>query len=744
MLLPTKSLIFKYKNCRVLWLAAVVVLSGCSDKSLNDPYPNEPAVANTFYSSFAERPKHLDPARSYSSGEWTIISQIYEPPLAYHYLKRPYELIPLISAALPTVRYFSADHREIELSNNLSDNVNNNISYSIYEITIQPGVYYQPHPAFATNEHGEFYYQQLISSAVAKYRELADFSHTGSREVVAEDFVYQIKRLADPAVQSPIYGFLSQYIVGLAELRQTLLQANAATDLRSYQLTGVQAIDKYRYQITINGHYPQFKYWLAMPFFAPVPWEADHFYQQPGMSERNITLDWYPVGTGAYMLVENNPERRMVMQRNPNYRQEVYPSAGEPGDAEHGLLVDAGQKLPFVDKIMFSLEKENIPYWNKFLQGYYDASGISSDNFNSAIDITPDGSIDVSKQLKDKAINLQTTTAVSTMYWAFNMLDEVVGGYSVKAKKLRQAIAIAFDVEEFISIFLNGRGISAQDPLPPEILNFNPGVNELIYNPWRVQDQNQEQAQGLALATKPPQRRSIQQARQLLAEAGYPDGRDSTSGEQLIINFEAISSGDPEEKAIFTWLRKQLAKLNIELVIRVTDYNRFREKIHNGDAQMFFWGWNADYPDPENFLFLFYGPNGKVKYAGENAANYHNTQFDNLFKQMRAMVDGEQRNNLIKEMIQILRQDTPWIWGFHPQSYSLYHAWYRVTKPNSMAHNTLKYVKIDPQLRAQQRVLWNTPVVWPLIIAVLLLLSVTIPAWLAYRQHEASAAKRLK
>ena len=95
-------------------------------------------------------------------------------------------------------------------------------------------------------------------------------------------------------------------------------------------------VDRYTYRIRVKGKYPQFVYWLAMPFFAPVPLEADRFYSQPGMAEKNITLDWYPVGTGPYMLTDNNPNRRMVLERNPNFRGETYPCEGEPGDRAGG------------------------------------------------------------------------------------------------------------------------------------------------------------------------------------------------------------------------------------------------------------------------------------------------------------------------------------------------------------------------------------------------------------------------
>ena len=270
------------------------------------------------------------------------------------------------------------------------------VAHSIYEIRIKPGIKYQPHPAFAGDAPGRYRYHDLSRQDLEGIHRLTDFAHTGSRELVAADYVYQLKRMAHPKLHCPIAGMMGKYIAGLTEYGKTLSQALAKQDaegdsegsfidLRRYPHPGVTVVDRYTYRVTIRGKYPQFVYWLAMPFFAPMPWEADLFHSQPGMAERNITLDWYPVGTGPFMLVENNPNRRMVLARNPNFRDERYPSEGEPGDRARGLLEDAGKRLPLVDKAIYSLEKESIPYWNKFLQGYYDTSAVTSDSFDQAV-----------------------------------------------------------------------------------------------------------------------------------------------------------------------------------------------------------------------------------------------------------------------------------------------------------------------------------------------------------------------
>ncbi len=700
------------RSALLLWLVwATALLTACG-KVWNDPYPAAERGKNILYTAFSERPKHLDPVQSYSEDEITFTAQIYEPPLQYHYLKRPYELIPLTAVAVPQAQYFDAAGRALP-----ADAEASRIAFTDYVIEIKPGILYQPHPAFATQPAD-------ISSCYT----LADFPNRGTRELVADDYVYAIKRLAHPRLHSPILGLMSEYIVGLAEYAETLRKSALATrhdvwlDLRQFPLSGVEVLDRYRYRIRIKGKYPQFLYWLAMPFFAPMPWEADRFHSQPGMAEKNLTLDWYPIGTGPYMLTENNPNARMVLERNPNFRGETYPCEGEPGDRENGLLDDCGKPLPFIDKVVFTREKEQIPYWNKFLQGYYDASGIASDSFDQAVQVGSGGEVTLTPEMQAQGIRLSTSVATSTFYMGFNMLDPLVGGEGVAARKIRQAIAIAIDQEEFISIFQNGRGIPAMSPIPPGIFGYREGrdgINPVVYD-WTEAG---------------PRRKSVEEARRLLAEAGWPDGRHAQTGEPLIINLDTTATGVGAKTRI-DWLNKQFQKIGVQLVVRSTDYNRFQEKVRKGAVQLFYFGWNADYPDPENFLFLLYGPQGKVKHGGENAANYANPEYDRLFEQMRAMENTPARQQIIDRMLAILQQDTPWVWGFHPKDYSLHHAWLKNRKPTKVGNNTLKYQRIDVELRERLRAEWNRPVIWPVLVVAALLLSLGLPAILRHRRRE--------
>lgn len=718
-----------------LLLSLLIVLTSACTGPWNNPYPAADAEKNILYGAFAERPKHLDPVQSYSSNEILLTAQIYQPPLQYHYLKRPYELIPFAAAKMPEVQYLDEAGARLR-----EDADPAQTAYTVYDITIRPGIRYQPHPAFARDSQGTYLYHQLSEKDAAGFHKLGDFPDQGSRELTAEDYVFQIKRLAHPRLHSPIFGLMADYIVGLREYAPTLRAAAEALageqgrepggdtylDLNRHSLEGAQAVDRYTYRIKIKGKYPQFKYWLAMPFFAPIPWEAERFYSQKGLADKNISLDWYPVGTGPYMLIENDPNRVMILERNPYFEGETYPSEGMPEDEQVGLLKDAGKPLPFIDRIVYSREKESIPRWNKFLQGYYDTASIGSDSFDQAVQLTGQGEATVTEAMEQQGIRLATAIAPSTNYMGFNMLDPVVGGVGKEgresARKLRQAISIAVDYDEYVSIFANGRGISAQGPIAPGIAGHREGkdgINPVVYE-W---------------VDGRPQRRPIEDARALLVEAGYPGGISAKTGAPLVLYFD-VTSRSVDDKSSLDWMRKQFQKLNIQLVVRSTDYNRFQDKIRKGNAQIFEWGWNADYPDPENFLFLLYGPQQKVGNEGENAANYSNPEYNRLFEQMKNMEDSPRRQKIIDRMVDILRHDAPWLWGYHPKDYGLYHAWYQNIKPNRLSNNNIKYLRIDAGLREHKRREWNAPVFWPIIAVPILLLGALTPAVMVYRGKE--------
>lgn len=703
-------------------LAALLLSLAACDGEWNNPYPADQSGRNILYTAFTDRPKHLDPVQSYTEDEITFTAQIYEPPLQYHYLKRPYALIPATVEAVPEPRYLDAAGRPLA-----ADAPAEQVAQSVYELRLKPGIRFQPHPAFAVDAAGNPRYDRLDRAALAGINGIADFAHTGTRELTADDYIYEIKRLAHPHLHSPIFGMMSELIVGLKDLGARLQEDAKALppggwlDLDRYDLPGAEKVDAHTWRIHIKGKYPQFAYWLAMPFFAPVPREVDRFYSQPGMAEKNLILDWWPVGTGPFMLSENDPNRRMVLSRNPNFRGETYPCEGEAGDRQVGLLADCGKVLPLIDQAVFTREKESIPYWNKFLQGYYDASGIASDNFDQAVRLGGSGEATLTDEMRAQGIRLLAGVRASTFYMGFNLRDPVVGGLTDAGRKLRQAVSIAIDQEEFISIFLNGRGVPAMGPLPPGIFGYEDGkagINPRVYD-WVADPAKPEGGEA--------RRKSVTEAKRLLAEAGWPNGRNAKTGEPLVLNLDTTSGG-MGDKARLDWLTRQFAKIDVQLVIRSTDFNRFQDKVLRGAVQMYFLGWNADYPDPENFFFLLHGKEAKAVSQGENASNYINPEFDRLFERMKNMENTPERLAIIRRMLAILQDDAPWVFSFYPKSYTLSHAWLSNRKPMEVGNNALKYQRIDPVLRERRRAEWNRPVLWPLLAGILLVAALVVPA----------------
>ena len=254
------------------------------------------------------------------------------PPLQYHYLKRPYELVPLAAQEIPRATYFDKDDRPLpETADSKS------IAYSVYEMRIKPGVQV---PA-ASRIRGRCRRPLALSASEPQGRR-ADLraarfqADRHARSSIADDYVYQIKRLAHPRLHSPIFGLMSRVHRRARRVRATAegaakdLPADGYLDLNQFRAGGRQ-----RGRSLYLSHQGEGQV-SAVPVLAGDAVlrsdrrpRSDRFYAQPGMTKKNISLDWYPVGTGPYMLTVNNPNRQMVLERNPNFPGEPYPSEGE-------------------------------------------------------------------------------------------------------------------------------------------------------------------------------------------------------------------------------------------------------------------------------------------------------------------------------------------------------------------------------------------------------------------------------
>jgi ABC-type transport system substrate-binding protein len=721
--------------------ALLAVLAGCD----NSPLPKGAAEQNTIYSAMTQStPRHLDPTASYWSNDTLVTYQVYEPPYGYHYLKRPFELVPKSAEKVVTPIYLDKNGQRLP-----DDAPGTLVAESVYDVPIKKGILFQPHPAFAQDDKGRYLYHDLKPGGIGEHRTPLDFEHSGTRELVAEDFVYAIKRHATTRITTPIYGVFSEYVIGLkdygelvkredAKLRAGLdpaSQDKPLLDFRRWPLAGATAPEKHLLRIRLNGKYPQWKYWMQMTFLAPVPWEADAFYAQPGMAERGMTLDQWPVGTGPYMVTVFEKDRRIVMSRNPNYRGEPYPCEGMPDDLQAGLLADCGKKTPFVDSIVSTVERESTPLRNKFRDGYYDLEVFERTDTGTSYIVEMLDSDEVRADYEKKGFNFGKYADVNSYIVGFNMIDPVIGWGDTpeqreRNRKLRQAISIAIDWDEYSKIFPKQGGRTAMGPLPEGIPGSREGTAQGV-NPvtYKVVD-------GKAV------RRSIEEAKQLMVEAGYPQGRDARSGgKPLVINYDYYSAPTPENKPGIDWMVRQFAKIDIQLEVRATDNNQFQDKVRKGKHQVFWLGWNADYPDAENFLFLLYGPNSKSVSDGENTANYQNPAYDKLFERLKTLDDGPEKQAVIDEMVEIAQRDAPWSFGFYPWASTAVHRWVKNSKPAILIRDHGRYLRLDTQERVASIAAWNKPLWWPLAVLLALLVGALQLARRSLRKRERMNAR---
>ena len=660
-------------------LAFLIVGVACT----NDPYPGADQTRKILYRSFSEAPKSLDPAVAYNVSAYRITGNVYDTLIEYHYLKRPYVLIPGLATSVPKPERL-ADGR------------------TAYTFRLRKGLLFQNDPSFALNGGG-----------------------ARTREVVAADVAFELMRLADPRIASPIVNKFAS-VAGFAAFGKRLSALRKADPAfaklpahrqyaRAGGVRGIQTPDRYTLRLVLDQPDPQIIYWFALPFTTPVPWEAVQYYD--GSDGRPQFRD-HPVGTGPYRLALYKKQYKMVLERNANWYGlrnpewkapgATYPSQGEKGDRERGLLDPAyvGRPLAFIERIEFRRDKESIPRFNKFLQGYYDGAGVIKESFSQVIQndaLSPD--------MVRRGIRLEKSVEASTFYVSFNLLDPVVGGVGpagkIRARKLRQAMSLAIDAPELLRVFYNGRGVPAHSPIPPSIF----GHEKSYRNPYRKLD--------------------LPRARALLAEAGYARGIDPRTGQPLKLGFDTGNTS-AQARLFYRFFVNAWRRIGLDVEVRATTYNQFLQKQKDGAYQMTFAGWVADFPDPENFFFLFETSNGRKVSGGPNYANFSNPRYDALYKRMRELPNGPARLEVTREMIAILERERPWIEIYHGESYTLAHAWVKNLKAFGLFDFAVKYRDIEPRRRALARTAWNQPVMWPLWVLIALAVGFVVPGVITF------------
>jgi oligopeptide transport system substrate-binding protein len=223
----------------------------------------------------------------------------------------------------------------------------------------------------------------------------------------------------------------------------------------------------------------------------------------------------------------------------------------------------------------------------------------------------------------------------------------------------------------------------------------------------------------------------LARARQLLAEAGYTDGIDAKTNIRPKFSFDTAAT-TAAANLEFEYLARSWRQLGLDVEVNATTYNQFQDKIRRGAYQIFTWGWIADFPDPENFLFLLACQNARAKSGGPNTADFCDEEFDSLYRQMKDMPNNDQRAALIKRMLEIVQRERPWIELYHEEDFTLSHVWLINSKPMGISYPAYKYRDVDPELRARMQAQWNAPVRWPAYVLVLAIVALTLPAIRTY------------
>ncbi|MCS6772010.1 MAG: ABC transporter substrate-binding protein [Kiritimatiellae bacterium] len=582
-------------------ILAALLVTGCGRALLEDRAERD----RTLYLASA-RIRGFDPAKVSDVASAKAIALVYETLVQIAYLERPYRVEPLLADGMPET---SPDGLR-------------------YTFKLRKGIHFSDDPCFPGGR---------------------------GREMTADDVVYSIKRLADRKVASSGWWAFEGRIRGLDEFRA----ASGGPGPTDYNrpVEGLRAIDRYTVEFTLTKPFPQFLWVLALHYASIVPREAVEYYGDRFAAR--------PVGSGPYRLIEWRRNYRKIFERNPKWaetgRVDRYPSRGEPGDEQAGLLADAGKPLPLIDRIVMYVIADSTTQWMMFLRGELDESDISRDNWS--VVIGPDGNL--LPELAARGIRLTVSPQLRINYIGFNMNDPVVG----PNRALRLALTCAFNSEEWIRLH-NGRVRRARGPIPSTLAGYEPDYDPYPFN--------------------------LERARAYLVEAGYPGGRDPATGRRVELTLELGRADDPELRQAAELIAAFFDRIGVALRLSFNNGPAFFEKLERGQAQMFYVGWLGDYPDAENFLQCLYGPNSD---GGPNRAHYRSSEFDRLFEQVRVMEDSPERTALYSRLARIAMDDAPWIFVAEPLSYTLHQSRLRNRKPHLFPYGVEKYYGLSSDPR---------------------------------------------
>lgn len=538
-----------------------------------------------------------------------IIGNVFDSLLTYDYLTRPSKLVPSAAEAMPEI---SPDGLT-------------------YTFRVKKGIYFAPDPAFKGQRH----------------------------ELTAADFAYSLKRILDPKVRSPRLFFLEGKLVAGDEA-----MAQAKTTGRfdyDAPLPGLEAVDRYTLRIRLKQRDYNMLYVLADPATSAVAREVVEYYGDD--------IGSHPVGTGPFVLKEWVRSSKIVLEANPNYREEYFDATPTPGDPyDQEVMAELkGKRLPIVGKVVIDIIEEEQPRWLAFLNSQHDylLDEIPHEFVNL---VAPNGKL--LPLYAKQGMRVYRYPDPEVTYYDFNMDDPVLGGYTHEKVALRRAMSLGYNIEEELNVIRNGQAVLAQSPIAPGVAGYDPDFHSSAteYNPAK--------------------------AKALLDMYGYIDRdgdgcREMPDGKPLHV----AASSEPtllNNQMDLLWY-KSMRAIGVCMSFNKQRWPDLLKAARLGQFQIRYDAWAADYPDADNFLQNLYGPN-----VGQtNFARFRLPQFDRLYEQARQLPDSPERNAMYREMTRLMLVYAPWKLGVHRIMTHLTHPWVIGYKKHPIVLTQFRYLDID-------------------------------------------------
>ena len=481
------------------------------------------------------------------------------------------------------------------------------------------------------------------------------------RELVAKDMEYAIRRFRDPANRSPYEWLFENKVLGLDEAAEKA-KKEGKFDYDS-PIEGLKVLDKYTLQIRLRSPDYNFLYFLAMPNVVPISREVIEGYKDDTMG--------HPVGTGPYLLKEWTRRSKIVLEKNPGYRGHTlsteFANADDPWDRE-AIKALAGKTLPLIDRVeIYPIEQEQ-PRYLAFINFEHDF--LEETPFEFVEQVLPNGKL--APNLARRGATVFREEQMEFTYDLFNMNDPVLGGLTPDKVALRRAMVLAHDRGQEIDIIRRKQAIPAQSPVPPGVVGFDPAFNSSAWLDY-----------------------NLPRAKALLEMYGYTDRdgdgiREAPDGTPMRLTYK-YNSGSQDQRQLAELWAKSLTAVGIKLDTIAVQFADMLKDKRVGKFQMASSAWIADYPDAQNFLQLYYGPN----IGQSNEARFRLAEYDKLYDRSLTLPDSPERNQVYREMYRLLLSYAPVRLGVHRIFSHILYPWVKGYKKHPILFTSFRFLDID-------------------------------------------------